>query len=158
MVTAIRFQKTVIVCGITLYEDEDSETPLAPSELGTAVIEAGAIASIGNYALKQPSTVYGVRTSTLKLPVPRGSLVLLHPCFIMLPHYMEKLTDSEDESTWALSLADGPPLALLRTALLQLGACATRYGNICFHNIVNFFIICHARNIFFILTPKVRWD
>lgn len=26
MVTAIRFQETVIVCRITLYEDEDSES------------------------------------------------------------------------------------------------------------------------------------
>lgn len=36
--------------------------------------------------------------------------------------FREKLADNEDESARALSLADGPPIALLLTALLQLGA------------------------------------
>ena len=37
-----------------------------PSELGTAVTEARAMASVGNYALNQPSTVYGSSNINIK--------------------------------------------------------------------------------------------
>ena len=52
--------ETVVACGIPLHENED------PSELGTAVTEARAMAPVGNCALKQPSTVYGSSNINIK--------------------------------------------------------------------------------------------
>jgi hypothetical protein len=43
----------------------------------------------------------------------------LEPIYL---RFREKLADNEDESARAVSLADGPPIALLLTALVQLAA------------------------------------
>ena len=68
--------------------------PLAPSELGTAVTEAGARASIGNYVLKQPSTAYGSSNFNIKAACTTWKSCSFTPCFIMLP-----ITTFPSEST-----------------------------------------------------------
>lgn len=45
--------------------------------------------------------------------------VFLEPIYL---EFREKLVGNEDESARAVSLADGPPIALLLTALVQLAA------------------------------------
>ena len=105
----------VVTCGIPLYENEgpgstwggaltnfpwaDSwiellAVPLAPSEVGIVATEAGAMAPVGNYALKQPSTVYGSSNFNVKAACTTGESYSFTPCFIVLP-----ITTFPSEST-----------------------------------------------------------